>query len=129
MTKKGCYEEEDASLKLGMCVAAWQNRVAALRLTEKLVHTPLPGLIVFRHEWWLYWAVNQETAVGPIGFPISIDCTRTVTDCYRLLAAVRYFVGYVHTGGFSATVEGAGYGSWGRSGGVGSRIFVARDAL
>ena len=31
--------------------------------------------------------------MGPIGFPVSIDCTRTVTDCYRLLAAVRYLLG------------------------------------
>jgi len=50
VTKKGCYEEEDVSFKLAMCAAAWQNRVAALRLTEKLVRTPLQSLIVFGHE-------------------------------------------------------------------------------
>ncbi|EFQ87754.1 hypothetical protein PTT_16612 [Pyrenophora teres f. teres 0-1] len=88
-TKKGFYEEEDARFKLGMWVTAWQNRVAALRLTEKLVCTPLPGLIVFAHEWWLYWIVDQETAVDIIEFPISIGCTMTITGCYR----IRYLLG------------------------------------
>ncbi|KAH8696803.1 hypothetical protein GQ44DRAFT_744453 [Phaeosphaeriaceae sp. PMI808] len=92
-TKKGFCEEEDARFKLGMWVAAWQNRVAALRRTERLVCTPLPGLIVFGHEWWLYWVVDQETAVDIIEFPISIGCTRTMAGCYRLLAAIRYLLG------------------------------------
>ncbi|PVH92837.1 hypothetical protein DM02DRAFT_542795, partial [Periconia macrospinosa] len=53
----------------------------------------LPGLIVFGHEWWLYWVVDQETAVDIIEFPISIGCTRTIAGCYRLLAAIRYLLG------------------------------------
>ncbi|KAF2675584.1 hypothetical protein K458DRAFT_411128 [Lentithecium fluviatile CBS 122367] len=81
-TKEGFYEEEDAKFKLGMWTAAWQNRVATFRRTEKVVCTPLPGLIVFGHEWWLYWAVDQGTRVDIIEFPISIGCTRTVTGCY-----------------------------------------------
>lgn len=55
--------------------------------------TPLPGLIVFGHEWWLYWVVDQDTAVDIIKFPISIGCTRTMTGCYRLLATIRYLLG------------------------------------
>lgn len=93
VTKKGFYEEEDARIKLGMWAAAWQNRVAALRRTEKILCTPLPGFIVFGHEWWLYWVVDQDTAVDIIEFPISIGCTRTVTGCYRLLAVIRYLLG------------------------------------
>lgn len=76
-----------------MWIAAWQNRAAAFRPREKLVCTPLPGLIVFGHEWWLYWVVDQETAVDIIEFPISISCTRTVASCYRLLAVIRYLLG------------------------------------
>ncbi|KAF2105444.1 hypothetical protein BDV96DRAFT_655651 [Lophiotrema nucula] len=53
-TKKGFYEEEDARFQLGMWIAAWQNWVAAFWSKEKLVCTPLPSLIVFRHELWLY---------------------------------------------------------------------------
>lgn len=87
VTKEGFYEEEDAKFKLGIWVAAWQNRIAALRPTEPLVCTPLPGLIVFGHEWWLYWVVDRGTAVSIIG------CTRTVAGCYRLMAVIRYLLG------------------------------------
>ncbi|KAF1971020.1 hypothetical protein BU23DRAFT_510707 [Bimuria novae-zelandiae CBS 107.79] len=92
-TKKGFYEEEDAKFKLGMWTAAWQNRVAAFRPREKVVCTPLLGLIVFGHEWWLYGVVDQDTRVDILEFPISIGCTRTVTGCYLLLATIRYLLG------------------------------------
>ncbi|KAF2872811.1 hypothetical protein BDV95DRAFT_490873 [Massariosphaeria phaeospora] len=79
-------DEDEALMQLGVWLSSWHNRVGLLQKNGPVIS--LPAIIVLRHEWTLYLAVDVGKSIDLV-YIADIGNTRSLEGTYRLLAVLR----------------------------------------
>ncbi|KAF4472843.1 exostosin 3 [Fusarium albosuccineum] len=86
---------EEARGQLGLWVAAWHQRMTALRTSDEQIIT-LPLILVMEHEWKLMFACDQGNAIH-IAENIIMGETRDLVGMYRIVGVLRALASWIET--------------------------------